>query len=72
MLACSSNIGAARLVRFDSPPGSIGIRCTCHRVPPWFCLLNPMATMRSAHAVGVRAGGHAGMCHRSEQQHGAS
>eukprot|EP00969_Alexandrium_andersonii_P157781 6973022-Alexandrium_andersonii.AAC.1 len=35
ILACSINVGAARFDRFDSLLGSIGTRCTCHRVPPW-------------------------------------
>eukprot|EP00969_Alexandrium_andersonii_P032100 1402618-Alexandrium_andersonii.AAC.1 len=27
-------VGATRCDRFDSLPGSIGMRCTCRRVPP--------------------------------------
>eukprot|EP00969_Alexandrium_andersonii_P210362 9292731-Alexandrium_andersonii.AAC.1 len=34
ILAFSVNAGATRFDRFDSLPGSIGTRCTCHRVPP--------------------------------------
>eukprot|EP00969_Alexandrium_andersonii_P256320 11331878-Alexandrium_andersonii.AAC.1 len=34
ILACSANLGATRFDRFDSLLGSVGTRCTCHRVPP--------------------------------------
>eukprot|EP00969_Alexandrium_andersonii_P039028 1711162-Alexandrium_andersonii.AAC.1 len=34
MFKCSINAGATRFDRFYSPLGSIGTRCSCHRVAP--------------------------------------
>eukprot|EP00969_Alexandrium_andersonii_P305361 13497841-Alexandrium_andersonii.AAC.1 len=51
IIGFSINVGATRFDQFDSLLDSVGIRFTCHRVPPWQSSRACTSCMASSHLL---------------------